>query len=98
SGEDAVAKATEKHPDVVLMDIALKGEMDGVQAADYIQRNLGIPVIYLTAHSDVRTMVRAKLTEPCGYILKPFEDRELRSAIEIGLQKRKNSDEEPGAR
>lgn len=86
-GEEAVVKAGEVKPDLVLMDIVLKGEMDGVQAAEQIHQQFGLPVIYLTAHSDERTLQRARLTEPYGYILKPFEDRELNMAIEIALYK-----------
>ena len=93
SGQEAVAQAAERHPDLVLMDITLRGEMDGVEAADRIQKYLQIPVIYLTAHSDARTLVRAKLTEPYGYILKPFEETELRISIEMGLHKHKSSSE-----
>ncbi|MEK7328131.1 MAG: response regulator [Chloroflexota bacterium] len=86
-GEEVAAKAEELKPDLVLMDIRLKGEMDGVQAAEQIHQQFGLPVIYLTAHSDERTLQRARVTEPYGYILKPFEDRELHMAIEIALYK-----------
>ncbi len=86
-GEEAVAQVEELRPDLVLMDIVLKGEMDGVQAAEQIQKRRDLPVIYLTAHSDARTLQRATITEPYGYILKPFEDRELHMAIEIALYK-----------
>lgn len=86
-GEEAVAKAEEIRPDLVLMDIVLKGSMDGVQAAEQIQARCNLPVIYLTAHSDEQTLQRATLTEPYGYILKPFEDRELHMAIEMALYK-----------
>ncbi len=74
-------------PDLVLMDIRLKGTMDRIQASDVIRTRYAIPVIFLTAHSDDLTLQRARLTEPYGYILKPFEDRELHLAIEIGLDK-----------
>ncbi len=87
SGEDAVAKAKESHPDLVLMDIILKGRMDGVQAAELIRSQLNIPVIFLTAFADENTLQRAKVTEPFGYMIKPFEERELRSHIEIALYK-----------
>ncbi len=86
-GEEVAAKAEELKPDLVLMDIVLKGGMDGVQAAEQIRQQFGLPVIYLTAHSDERTLQRARVTEPYGYILKPFEDRELNMAIEIALYK-----------
>ena len=87
SGEEAVAKAAESNPDLVLMDIVLKGEMDGIDAAQQIKDNFDIPVVYLTAYSDEKTLKRAKITGPFGYIIKPFEDRELHSAIEVALYK-----------
>ncbi len=87
SGEEAVEKASETNPDLVLMDIVLKGEMDGIDAAQQIKDNFDIPVVYLTAYSDERTLKRAKITGPFGYIIKPFEDRELHSAIEVALYK-----------
>lgn len=87
SGEAALQKATETQPDLVLMDIKLQGKVDGIEAAAYIHRHLKIPVVYLTAYTDSDTLSRAKLTEPYGYILKPFESRDLRSAIEIALYK-----------
>ncbi|MSP12226.1 MAG: EAL domain-containing protein [Chloroflexi bacterium] len=86
-GEEAITRAGELMPDLVLMDIMLKGAIDGVQAADQIRQQFGLPIIYLTAHSDNRTLERARLTEPYGYILKPFEDRELHLTIEIALYK-----------
>jgi PAS domain S-box-containing protein len=85
SGVAALQKAAELAPDAVLMDIVLKGDMDGVQAAEQITERFGIPVIYLTAHSDDNTLQRARITEPFGYILKPFEDRELHTTIEMAL-------------
>lgn len=87
TGEEAVASAREHQPDLVLMDIGLRGSIDGVQAAEQIKKSYQIPVIYLTASSDEKTIQRAKLTEPFGYILKPFEDRELHSHIEIAVYK-----------
>ena len=86
-GEEAIEKVEELAPQLVLMDIVLKGEMDGVQAAELIRQRFDLPIIYLTAHSDEQTLQRAKLTEPYAYILKPFEDRELLMAIEIALYK-----------
>jgi PAS domain S-box-containing protein len=85
SGEKAVSIAVEAKPDLVLMDIVLKGPMDGVEAAGEIRRRLDIPVIYLTAYADDGTLDRAKLTEPYGYLLKPFQEREVRSTIEMAL-------------
>jgi|GEM_PF-1589627 len=87
TGEDAVSGAAELCPDLVLMDINLAGQMDGVEAAARIREELRIPVIYLSAFSDNATMERAKATEPFAYLLKPFKDRELQNAIEIGLYK-----------
>lgn len=89
SGEDAVAKAEQEKPDLILMDIHLKGKMDGIQATERIKRTLGTPVIYITAYSDETTLARAKLTEPFGYILKPFQEREIYSTIEMALYKYK---------
>ncbi|MFB3906262.1 MAG: putative bifunctional diguanylate cyclase/phosphodiesterase [Acidobacteriota bacterium] len=83
TGEEAVAKATALHPDLILMDIILKGEVDGIAAAAEINRLLSIPIIFLTASTDEKTLERAKLTGPFAYVLKPFEDRELRGNIEI---------------
>ena len=86
-GEEAVTLARERRPEVILMDIRLKGRMDGIKAAEQIRRDGKAPVIYLTAHSDSATLQRAKLTGPFGYILKPFEERELETQIEIALYK-----------
>lgn len=85
SGAEAIRSVQTLHPDLVLMDIQLHGAMDGVEVADYVQRQSSVPVIYLTAHSDEATLGRALLTEPYGYLLKPFEERELLVAIEIAL-------------
>jgi diguanylate cyclase (GGDEF)-like protein/PAS domain S-box-containing protein len=87
SGEKAVEQACALRPDLVLMDIQLKGRMDGVEAADQIRQRFGIPVIYLTANADHPTVQRAKITEPFGYVIKPFEERELQTTIEVALYK-----------
>ncbi|MDK2947151.1 Response regulator receiver domain-containing protein [Methanolobus vulcani] len=87
SGIEAINKAEGFLPDLVIMDIRLKGDMDGIQTAQIIHERFNIPVIYLTAHSDDETLKRAKKTEPYGYILKPFEEDELRTAIEIAVYK-----------
>jgi len=89
SGIEAIKKAGIHRPDLTLMDIRLKGEMDGIEAASVIKKEYDIPVIYLTAHTDDNTLERAKLTEPFGYIIKPFEERELRTTIEMALYKHK---------
>ncbi|MCE8425025.1 MAG: response regulator [Candidatus Methanoperedens sp.] len=89
SGEAAIKKAGENDPDLVLMDIMLKGDMDGVTAAGIIRSRFNIPVVYLTAYSDNKILERAKITEPFGYIIKPFNERELAVNIEIALYKHK---------
>jgi PAS domain S-box-containing protein len=87
SGEEAVQLAAQLRPDLVLMDIRLEGPMDGVTAAQEIRARLQLPVVYLTAYADEETLHRARVTEPFGYILKPFEERELRTIIEMALYK-----------
>jgi PAS domain S-box-containing protein len=87
SGEEALAKAAETRPDLVLMDIRLKGELDGIAAAEQIRRLHSIPVVYLTAHADDDTLSRVKRTEPAGYVLKPVDTRELHASIELALYK-----------
>ena len=93
SGEDAIGKAVEAPPDLVLMDIMLRGDMDGIEAAGQIWERLGVPVVYLTANSDENTLQRAKITGPFGYILKPFEERSLYTTIEMALYKHQIEDE-----
>ncbi len=85
TGKDAVAKVLEVRPDLVLMDIILKGAMDGIQACEAIRARLDIPVIFLTACADEATLQRAKITEPLGYLLKPFEEWELHGHIDVAL-------------
>lgn len=85
SGEEAIQKTAEMNPDLVLMDIRLKGALDGVQAAEQIRTRFDVPVIFLTAYANDQTLERAKITEPFGYILKPFQVKELHSAIEMAL-------------
>jgi len=87
SGKDAIQKASEAKPDLVLMDIVLKGNMDGIEAAKKIRDRFDIPIIYLTAHADQSKLERAKMTEPVGYVLKPFQHKDLRFSIEIALSK-----------
>ncbi|TGC11509.1 response regulator [Methanolobus halotolerans] len=88
TGKDAIEMARIHNPDLILMDVVLKGDMDGIKATEIIHDHCDIPVIYLTAYSDEKTIARAKLTSPFGHILKPFENRELRTNIEIALYKR----------
>ncbi len=87
SGEEAIEKAAENRPDIVLMDIVLKGEMDGVAAAQQIRIKINVPTVFLTAYADEKTLERAKITNPFGYIIKPFQQQDLRVAIEIALQR-----------
>jgi len=89
NGADAVEMATRLEPELVLMDIKLKGDMDGIEATHILQDSCNFPVIYLTAYSDLATLERAKITGPFGYILKPFEERELVIQIELALYKHK---------
>ena len=89
SGEDAIQKAEELCPDIVLMDIVLEGEIDGIEAASTIRSRLNLPVVYLTAYADQKTLERAKVTEPFGYLVKPFEDKDLHTTIEIALYSHK---------
>lgn len=85
SGEDALAQARRHRPDLVMMDIVIEGTMDGIEAAAAIRSELGVPVIYLTAHADPATLDRAKPTQPLGYLVKPFSERDLAVTLEIGL-------------
>jgi PAS domain S-box-containing protein len=87
TGEEAITHTEKTHPDIVLMDIRLEGKMDGIQAAETIRNQYDIPVIFITAYGDEDTFTRAKISEPFGFILKPFEIRELHSNIEIALYK-----------
>jgi putative two-component system response regulator len=87
SGEEALESVRGDRPDLVLMDIELEGEMDGIQAAAQIQSIYDIPVVYLTAYADEKTLARAKVTVPFGYVLKPFETKDLRVGIEMALYK-----------
>jgi PAS domain S-box-containing protein/putative nucleotidyltransferase with HDIG domain len=85
--EEAIKSAKKDRPHLVLMDIMLPGDLSGVEAADQIYSDFNIPVVYLTAFADETTLQRAKETEPFGYLLKPFEERELKSTIEIAIYK-----------
>ncbi len=84
-GEDAIKQVKENTPDLVLMDIVLKGDMDGIEAADEIRSQFDIPVVFLTAYADRKRLERAKLTTPFGYIIKPFQDKDFRVTIEMAL-------------
>lgn len=87
TGEEAITLAEETRPDLVLMDIMLDGDMDGIQAAERIRSDLQVPVIYLTAYAEDSIVQRAKITEPFGYLLKPFRKESIRTAIEMALYK-----------
>ncbi len=87
SGDEAIARAEDTMPDLALMDIRIKGQMDGTEAARILRERFNIPVIYLTAHADSATVARAKNSEPLGYITKPFQEAELHASIEIALHK-----------
>ena len=87
SGEQALLKISKNESDLVLMDIMLKGEMDGVETAKQVSYLYGIPVVFLTAYSDSETLKRAKLVEPFGYLIKPYNVRELHTTLEITLYK-----------
>jgi DNA-binding LytR/AlgR family response regulator len=87
TGEKALALANELRPDVILMDIMLKGQMSGIDASAEIKKNLSIPVIFLTAYADESTLSKAKVTEPFGYIIKPFKEIDLHTSIEMALYK-----------
>jgi class 3 adenylate cyclase len=88
-GEKAIQHVERDKPDIILMDISLAGELDGIQAAEIISRKYNIPVIYLSALTDDETLKRARVTEPFGYILKPFDERGLRTTIDMALYKHK---------
>ena len=85
SAEEAVAEALKRRPDVVLVDVEMKGTLDGIDAAEILRSRFSIPIVYLTAHADDATDARAKKTEPYGYLLKPVDSAELRSVIEVAL-------------
>ena len=85
SGEEAIELASKHRPDLILMDIVLDGEMDGIEAANKIRSNFKVPIIYLTAYADDETVKRAKITEPFGYLVKPYNEKELQIALEMAL-------------
>jgi class 3 adenylate cyclase len=91
SGEEVIKKAEELKPDLILMDILLQGDINGIQAAERIKNSVDVPIVFLTALADEETLQQAKITEPFGYILKPFDERTLHSSIEMALYKHKIS-------
>jgi PAS domain S-box-containing protein len=88
SGEEAVEKARQLKPDIILMDIVMPGELNGIAASNVIKKELDIPVIFLTAYADDTLVGKAKNVEPLGYLIKPFQERQIRAAIEIAVYKR----------
>ena len=94
TGEEAIKQVEETRPDVVIMDITLKGDMDGIEAARRIREHLDIPVIYLTAYDEKDTRERARATNPVAYLVKLLEDRDLRSSIEIAVNQHTRSHNE----
>jgi PAS domain S-box-containing protein len=93
TGEDALLTAEQTRPDLVLMDIMLEGDLDGIDTAAQLKNRLRIPVVYLTAYAEDSTLQRAKITEPFGFLVKPFEERELHSTIEMALYRHRMEDE-----
>jgi signal transduction histidine kinase len=93
SGEEAIQKAEELKPDLVLMDIKIKGKLDGIDAARQIKTRLDIPVIFVTAYADDKMIKRAKATDPYGYILKPINKRELHTGVEMALNRHQSEKE-----
>ncbi len=87
TGKNAVELAKKKEPNVVLMDIMLKGEMSGIEAAEIIKKDQDVPVIYITANTDASTLEKAKITQPHGFVTKPFQDIQVKTAIEMSLYK-----------
>jgi DNA-binding NarL/FixJ family response regulator len=86
TGEEAISDAENLRPDLVLMDIVLEGDVDGIEAAAKIRSDLGIPVIYLTAYTDENTLMRADCSGPSGYVFKPFSESSLIKAIDSALK------------
>jgi DNA-binding LytR/AlgR family response regulator len=93
TGEKAIDLALELKPDLVLMDIMLKGTLTGIEAAEKIKETNGVPVIFLTAYADEATLEKAKVTEPYGYIIKPFKEIDINTSIEMALHKHKKESE-----
>lgn len=93
TGEKAIELAISERPDIILMDIMLKGQMNGIEAADEIRKVCSIPVIFLTAYADESTLSKAKITEPFGYILKPFKEIDLHTTIEMAIYKHSREQE-----
>lgn len=93
TGEKAIELAGEERPDIILMDIMLKGDMNGIEAAEKIKERYSIPIVFLTAYADESTLSKAKITEPYGYILKPFKEIDLHTTIEMAVYKHSKEQE-----
>jgi len=93
NGADAIKNIVDLEPNIVLMDIMIKGNMTGIDVAETLKKDYNIPVIFLTAYADESTLAKAKITEPYGYILKPFKEIDLHSTIEMALYKHKKDTE-----
>ena len=98
SGEDAVDKARRIRPDLVLMDIVMPGKMNGIEAAKIITKELDIPVVFVTAYADDAIIEKAKSARPYGYIVKPFNELEIKAAIEVALFRKAAEQEEKKSR
>lgn len=93
NGKDAIEKILELKPDLLLMDIMIKGDLTGIDVSEKIKEKLNVPIIFLTAYADEGTLVKAKITEPYGYILKPFKEVDLHSTIEMAYYKHQKDSE-----
>lgn len=93
TGEKAIDLAHAENPDIILMDIMLKGNITGIETSEKIKEDLNIPIIFLTAYADEATLSKAKVTEPYGYIIKPFKEIDLHTSIEMALYKHKKEKE-----
>jgi CheY-like chemotaxis protein len=87
SGAETMNFLAKEKPDLVLMDINIKGDIDGIETTGLIRKEFKLPVVYLTSHAEGPTLERAKATQPDGFVLKPFGDNDLRVAIELALSK-----------
>jgi CheY-like chemotaxis protein len=95
SGEDALRKVDEVRPDLVVMDISLRGEMDGVTAAHRLREEFGTPVVYITGHGDPDTLQRAKTTPGFAFVMKPVDDREMEYILEMVLKREQDTRRAP---
>ena len=88
TGEEAIRQVEQLRPDLVLMDITLAGNMSGIEAGEWIQKNFSIPVVFLTAHADMRTMEDAEILKPYGYLIKPVTQNDLDLTLSSALQRK----------